>query len=157
LTLFSYTDNVIEIIDSNFFSDNFLAGGAVNVLKEGSTLSVSRTIFRRCNAGYRGGAIGFFGGHLVIDAVCFIHCESADSAMALESHLDPENRTVKIMNTQLIFCSDEESLQEFRFASICLILGAQYGRFLNSTKNDASYGGAFGATEDSFSFDFQKI
>jgi hypothetical protein len=157
LTLFGHLDSFVEILDSEFSSENFLAGGAVNILKSGSTLSISRTTFRRCVAGYRGGAISFFGQHFILDSVCFVSCESADSAMALESHLDPENSTLRITNTQILRCSDEESLQEFRFASIYLILGTQFARYLNSTSNDASHGGSFGATEDSFAFDFQYI
>jgi hypothetical protein len=157
LTLFGHSDDFIEVLDSSFASENLLGGGAINILKEGSTLSIARTAFKRCASGYRGGAISFFGRHLILELVCFCECQSTDSAMALEAHLDPEGSSLKMNDVQVVRCADEQLFQEVRYAAMYLILGAQYGRHVNSTANDASHGGSFGASEDCESFDFQYI
>jgi hypothetical protein len=148
---------VVVVLDSQFSSETQFNGGAINILKEGSSLTVARTIFHRCFASYRGGAISFFGRHFTLENVCFVRCETSDSAMAVESHLDPENSSVVLTQVALTQCGDEDALHDFRFASLYLILGAQSGRSINSTKNDASHGGSFGATEDCNAFDIRYV
>jgi hypothetical protein len=126
LTSYSPDDDVIEVLDSQFSSENQFNGGAINILKEGSSLAVSRTTFHHCFASYRGGAISFFGRRFTLENVYFMHCETSDSAMAVESHLDPENSSIDFTQVALTQCADEETLQDFRFASLCLVLGAQH-------------------------------
>jgi hypothetical protein len=80
-----------------------------------------------------------------------------DAGMAIESHLDPKESSCELSNVAIEQCAPEESRMGLRVASVYLILGAQSGRWINSTQNDVSHGGSFATSEDSDSFDFRYI
>jgi hypothetical protein len=156
-TLVAGDDLLIEVFDCHFATHGQVNGGAINILNQGSVLRISRTVFSECSASYRGGAISFFGAHFSLDSVCFYLCEAGDAGLAVESHLDPDSSDVQLRNIEIIQCGGPEQFYSARAASLYLILGAQHGRVINSTLNDASWGGSFATTEDSAGFNFEYV
>jgi hypothetical protein len=104
LALAGPEDDLVEIVDSQFQSRSQYNGGAINMLKWGSTLSVTRTGFYSCSGGYRGGAISFFGQNFHVRTSCFVYCESADAGMAIEMQLDGSNSTSDFQSILVYQC-----------------------------------------------------
>ena len=150
-------DSQVTVTDCFFQSDSMGSGGAINMLFDGSTLSVDRSGFSRCTSLEAGGAISFFGKVLAVSHSCFHRCSSRDSGMAIESVNRESESSIRIVHTSISKCTDIAQMDDFQQHSLHLLYGKQFGRNLNSTKCYAYFGGAFVGSEDSTHFDFQMI
>jgi hypothetical protein len=155
LALASPEDDLVEATDSTFRTRSQYNGRAINMLRSGSTLTVSRSGFFSCSAVNRGGAISFFGQILRTNSACFVSCESSEAAMAVEAQLDRSNSTCDLDNILVNRCAGLQDLPGPRFASLYFMFGSQTARGINSTQNDCSLGAFFCGSEDSVRFDFQ--